>query len=313
MRRLTECPICDASEIRFNYRGQTTRSPLDPKHWDVYRCDVCDHGFISPQPEWSELADYYHEHYQAYGPSHGLVEDFGDIVHKARGCGEYRHVSISPGLRILDVGCGGGSFLTVARALEASVRGIEPSSFGAKTARGHGLDVFEGTLEGYIATAPTERYDLITFSHVIEHLANPITTLVHAASLLDTDGMIWFSIPNGACRSARVLKWRWHSTDLPLHLHHFSLKSAKIAVEKAGLSVRNLGTYSMPAAVRESMLLEMRYRWGIPRSLSKRLLPDQFAERHASKMDQKKVGEAILGEFVLASDHKYGDSFGGSL
>ncbi|MCX7396099.1 MAG: hypothetical protein NT138_00300 [Planctomycetales bacterium] len=43
---------------------------------------------------------------------------------------------------------------------------------------------------------------------------------------------------------------------------------------------------------------------GGPRSLLMRVLPQRLVERYASRIDQKKVGEAFLGEFVLASDRR---------
>ena len=109
------------------------------------------------------------------------------------------------------------------------------------------------------------------------------------------------AVPNGACRSARRLEWRWHSTDLPLHLQHFSPQSMRVAAERAGLLVRSLQTYSLPAAVRASILSEWRFRWGVPRRIGCTLLSEKFVDRYAARLDRGLAGEAILAEFGLAS------------
>lgn len=297
MRELSSCPICNSTAWRNSYIGQTTRNPNDPSRWAVAQCLVCDHGFLNPQPTWDELDPYYNANYQPYHSSHGLTQSLESTVAKAKSTGTYNHVAIRPGLRILDVGAGGGAFLTVAKALGAHAVGVEPSSFGVRAARANGHDIFEGTLEQYVASGARERFDVITFSHVIEHLPNPIGTLALAATLLSDGGRIWMAVPNAACRSARRLQWRWHSADLPIHLHHFSPQSIRVAADKAGLSLHSLNTYSLPAAVRSSVLLEWRHRWMVPQKVGSAVLSTSSIEQRATRMDKDVVGEAILAEF----------------
>jgi len=297
MQLLTSCPICASQDFRQVYSGRTSRNPEDPKRWEFARCSACGHGFLNPQPQWDELGAYYNAGYQPYESSHRVAEDAESTARKAKAEGSYRHVAVRPGLRILDVGAGGGSFLAVTKALGAEVRGVEPSPVGARVIRDQGLDVFEGTLEEYAATGPPDRYDLITFSHVVEHLPDPTATLTLAATLLAPGGMIWAAVPNGACRSARVLKWRWHSTDLPLHLHHFSPQSMRVTAENAGLALRSLRTYSLPSGVRTSVLAEWRRRWKVPPRFGKLLLSQRSLDRRAARMDRATAGEAILTEF----------------
>lgn len=310
MRDLSICPICGSREWSNSYTGQTTRNPDDPGRWQVAQCSTCDHGFLNPQPTWDELDQYYNANYQPYDSTHGLTESLESTVSKARSSGTYNHVAIRPNLRILDVGAGGGAFLTVAKAMGAHAVGVEPSSFGVRAARAKGLDVFEGTLEQYVASGVRERFDLITFSHVIEHLPDPIGTLALAATLLTDGGRIWLAVPNAACHSARRLQWRWHSADLPIHLHHFSPQSMRVAAEKAGLALHSLNTYSLPAAVRSSVLLEWRHRWMVPQKVAAPFLSQTFINQKAVRMDADCVGEAILAEFqksapkvLLASEH----------
>lgn len=299
MRQLSRCPICGSDRWQRIYSGRTTRRPVDVKRWHLARCSACDHGFLNPQPSFDDLADYYHSDYNPYDPSHGLADSLEATIARARSQGGYRHVSIRPNMTILDVGAGGGSFLQVAKALGANVTGVEPSPFGVRAARARGLDVFEGTLDQYVATSPA-RFELITFSHVVEHLTEPAVDIALAAKLLAPGGRIWIAVPNGACRSARQLGWRWHSTDLPLHLHHFSPGSMRLLAEQAGVMLANLYTFSLPKAVRGSILQEWRQRWKVPRRLGNAILSQAFVDRKAARMDAKGAGEAIVAEFVAS-------------
>ena len=299
MRQLQGCPVCRSDYLTYHYTGRTTRNPIDPATWNVWQCERCNHRFLNPQPTWEELRDYYHEQYKAYDPSHGLESDFDAVVQRARECGEYRHVSIRPGMRVLDVGCGGGSFLRVARELGAKVEGVEPSTVAAQRACQYGLSVFKGTLEQYAGQVGSDNlFDLVTFSHVIEHVPDPIETLATAGGLLNENGMIWVKVPNGDCRFARALGWRWHSTDLPLHLMHFSLTSIRVTAEHAGLSVRRLYTYSLPRAVGSSIILMLKHRWMIPARVGRRLVWAGYIARKAVELDRKSVGEAIIAELI---------------
>lgn len=297
MRDLSICPICGSRAWRHSYTGRTTRNPDDPSRWVVAQCSTCDHGFLNPQPGWDELNQYYNSNYQPYDASHGLMESLESTISKARSSGSYNHVAIQPDLRILDVGAGGGSFLAVAKALGAHAVGVEPSSFGVRAARANGLDVFEGTLEQYVDSGVRDRFDLIMFSHVIEHLPDPIATLALAATLLAEGGRIWLAVPNAACRSSRRLKWHWHSADLPIHLHHFSPQSIQVTADRAGLFLHSLNTYSLPAAVRSSILQEWRHLWMLPQRVGSAFLGQAFIDQRAARMDEDGVGEAILAEF----------------
>ena len=108
--------------------------------------------------------------------------------------------------------------------------------------------------------------------------------------------MVWLAVPNGACRSARKLEWHWYSTDLPVHLMHFSPASVRVAAERAGLNVERLYTVSPAWAVRDSLCLELRVRWLIPHRISHRLLSTKSIQSYADRIDRETNGEAIIVE-----------------
>jgi 2-polyprenyl-3-methyl-5-hydroxy-6-metoxy-1,4-benzoquinol methylase len=300
MQELTSCPICGSQDIHFHFKGHTTRNPNDQKIWSVYRCGDCTHKFMNPQPDWDELSVYYSSEYEAYNKSHGAeANDDERIIQQAKLEGQFRHIPIPEGKRLLDVGCGGGFFLRIAKQLGAKVKGIEPSPIGAECARASGLDVFNGTLEQYLEQERIqEQYDIITCNHALEHMPNPVQTLSGMKKLLAPNGFIWLSVPNADCTFAKELGWRWHSTDLPYHIMQFNPKSLSQAAKLADLNIQRQSTYSLPKALSSSLTLLLRYRWLIPQRISSKLMPKKYIDKVAQTLDLRGEGEAILTELI---------------
>lgn len=303
MNLLEKCPLCRSRSIRFDYSAPTTREGIDEgRTWDVWRCVQCTHGFMNPQPAWEELAPYYSSRYEAYDPGHGSTEDDGRAAARAVAEGRLRHIPLPAGKRLLDVGCGGGFFLRVARKLGAVVEGIEPSIHGVEQTRSAGIPVFHGTVERYVAAGNAGPFDVITSNHVIEHVPDPVATLTAMRTLLAPGGFLWIAVPNAAYSLCRKLRGRWHSTDLPYHLMQFSPESIALAGRMAGLKVERQSTESIPEIVAGSLRLYLRYRWGLPRRLTGRvaMIDRVLAPRFARRVDRQCRGEAVLTEFSPA-------------
>jgi 2-polyprenyl-3-methyl-5-hydroxy-6-metoxy-1,4-benzoquinol methylase len=254
---------------------------------------------MNPQPSWEELAPYYSSSYEPYDPSHGATSTDDEVVTRAQETGEFRHVKVAPGARILDVGCGAGYFLRIANRLGAIAEGIEPSEVAAQRAKDVGLSVFQGTLEDFADRFPDRQYDLITSNHVLEHVPEPVRTLSAMRRLLAPRGLIWIGVPNAACSFCQTMKGNWHSADLPYHLMQFTPQSLEHAGRLAGLRLHFLSTFSLATATAASIRLLLRYRYFIPRRLTLQLgvIDTYFAPRLAERMDSKRRGEAILAQF----------------
>jgi 2-polyprenyl-3-methyl-5-hydroxy-6-metoxy-1,4-benzoquinol methylase len=256
---------------------------------------------MDPQPTWEELAEFYTSSYGAYDPSYGVGEDESAVVEKALETRKFRQVTIQPGMRVLDVGCGGGSFLRIARRMGAIVKGVEPSSIAAARTRAQGIDVFEGTLDQYVETEGDKgEFDLITASHVLEHVPRPVDTLRQMKSLLAPGGQICISVPNAANPFARTLKGRWFNADLPLHLMQFTPRSLEEASRHAGLKAVRRCTSNWMPGMWGSVLLFLRVYLLIPRKLSSRFkwLERSMAPRLANWLDRREAGEELHCWFV---------------
>lgn len=100
---------------------------------------------------------------------------------------------------ILDVGCGAGDNAALLRARDPSKRvyGITLSHSEAEVARGRMQACWVADVEqGLPAEALARAYDLVVFSHVLEHLRDPATVVARCVELLQPGGYVLIAVPN---------------------------------------------------------------------------------------------------------------------
>lgn len=98
------------------------------------------------------------------------------------------------GKRLLDVGCAHGWFLDRAAADGMTGVGIEPDEVVADRTRARGLDVRPGFFPD--AVGVDERFDLIAFNDVLEHIGDVRATLRACAEHLAPGGQVLVNAPS---------------------------------------------------------------------------------------------------------------------
>ncbi len=137
--------------------------------------------------------------------------------------------------KLLEVGCGIGTFLEEAKKTGWEVLGIEVSPWATGYCReSKNLEVHLGTLED----APFDKgsFDFVVFNHVIEHLLHPVNTLSLAKEYLNNSGILVTAVPNYRSIQAKIRKENW----FPLmgeHLYQFTPKTLKKTLEQSGFRV----------------------------------------------------------------------------
>ena len=123
--------------------------------------------------------------------------------------------------RLLDVGCATGTDLEAFKAAGWSVSGVEASPYAASMARSRlGCEVRVGAFEE--VALPDESFDVVRFSHSLEHLPSPRKALEKARRLLQPCGLLWIEVPNAASLERRFFGRHWFGWDVPRHLYHFT-------------------------------------------------------------------------------------------
>lgn len=146
---------------------------------------------------------------------------------------------ISPGSRVMDIGCGTGEFLAVLNA-DYKVVGIEPEPKAAHWATNRfGFKVYTGDLNH---TFPKlNQFDLITMWHSLEHIPDPQETLDNVHKCLDDNGWLLIALPNFRSLDARIYRSCWVAYDAPRHLWHFSKSQLIQICDKAGFKFVRAG------------------------------------------------------------------------
>jgi 2-polyprenyl-3-methyl-5-hydroxy-6-metoxy-1,4-benzoquinol methylase len=141
----------------------------------------------------------------------------------------------SPDARLLDVGCGSGTYLKLMRDLGWQVRGVELDEGAVRTARKAKLDVRQGTMDD-LDPEVDGLFDVVTVGHVIEHTHDPVAALRAACSVLKPGGMLWIGTPNLGSLGAHLFRARWRALEPPRHLVVFTGASLTLALERAGFT-----------------------------------------------------------------------------
>jgi 2-polyprenyl-3-methyl-5-hydroxy-6-metoxy-1,4-benzoquinol methylase len=165
--------------------------------------------------------------------------------------------------RVLEIGCALGATGGYLKEQHGcTVVGVEIDARMAEVARGHLDQVLVGDLNRSSLTdlVGDQRFDLIFFGDVLEHLIDPWSTLAAARSLLTAEGRIVASLPNinhVTTLASLIFLRRWPYRDRGLHdrthLRFFTRKNLVELYESAGLEIeaesRNLRIIDPVASV----------------------------------------------------------------
>lgn len=188
------CLVCESAAARLLYRLP---------HISVVRCDACDQIYLHPLPTEADIQTLFSGLYangdggmpelQGYygfcfddrpdNPLVQLYESWLDALERHR----------PPG-RLLDVGCGTGLFLVVARRRGWRPVGVDDCAEAARHAiETFGCDVRIGDVE---SLELDERFDAITMWDVLEHSRRPVNLLRTLRGALAPGGVLGVACPN---------------------------------------------------------------------------------------------------------------------
>lgn len=240
-REHARCAACGSSrsEPEFTASDPDGQSPLP---FDVVRCSACGMVFVSPRPAGEDLGRFYTAgYYDKPGEdSGGLGRRLARMFMLERAAKAGR--GMPPG-RVLDIGCGEGTFLAAMRRRGWDAWGVEVSSEGsARAAARPGLHVLNKPLED-CALEPAS-FDLITLWHSIEHVPDPEKLLRRAAGLLKEGGSLFLAFPSADSWDFKLFGPRWFHLDPPRHLHYFSPATMAALLERCGLEATRVSHLS---------------------------------------------------------------------
>lgn len=260
LERVENCPVCGGIPRDQLYSGLTDRIfHCAPGAWNIYQCRGCRSAYLDPRPSLDSICLAYRNYYTHQGVqrsataalsplrkfARALVNGYRNRQYGGELLPEYKlgaHIiplipmlrqtldrqlrylpPVKPGARLLDVGFGSGEFMELARQVGWRVLGVDLDQLAVANALVAGLDVSQGDIKSFGDTS--EQFDVITMSHVLEHVHNPSETVAQAYQLLKPGGLLYIDTPNIDAYGHQHFGAYWRGLEAPRHLVIFNWAS----------------------------------------------------------------------------------------
>jgi len=275
LESVPSCPVCGSLQRTMLYNDLTDRVfNVAPGTWSLYRCTQCESAYLDPRPNEATIGLAYAEYYthitedtpeaQPKNPLvrqlHAWVNDYINARYglarkpaalggrwlvplvpsfKAKANARMRHLPKPPtfGGRLLDVGFGNGDFLKLATEMGWQAEGIDFDPEAVAVAEARGLNVRCASAADL--SDQNEQFDIITLSHVIEHVHDPIGLLNNLYRLLKPGGLLWLETPNLDSLGAQRFGRNWRGLETPRHISLFNQTSLRASLANTGFEQIN--------------------------------------------------------------------------
>jgi 2-polyprenyl-3-methyl-5-hydroxy-6-metoxy-1,4-benzoquinol methylase len=218
-----DCPLCGSGERRLAYRFPESA---------YHRCVRCGLVYLSPRiSEECMLRLYQDESYFAGERSLGYeTYEADEPVYRLTFERRLRDLArFKSGARLLDIGCGTGLFLDVARRAGWEAFGLDASRYAVSTRPD---DLTEWIQTGTLETVEYEpgSFDAVTMFDFFEHVYRPAEFAKRVARILAPGGVVVVATPNYDSWMRRILGRRTVSFKIPEHVAYYTRDTLAIAV-----------------------------------------------------------------------------------
>lgn len=150
---------------------------------------------------------------------------------------------------VLDVGCGNGWLLAAFQSHGWSAEGVDFSSWAEPFARRHGYTLHQTTLER--AGLPENRFDVVTSTSTLEHIARPYEHVREILRVLKPGGRAYVAgMPNYGSLAVRLGLSAFAHNLPPRHVNYFTRASLQNLLAMPGIRERagraRVSSYGVP-------------------------------------------------------------------
>jgi 2-polyprenyl-3-methyl-5-hydroxy-6-metoxy-1,4-benzoquinol methylase len=236
------CVMCGSANSELVL---TAEDHYTGEFFSLSRCLQCACVYTNPRPTSTELGHYYPPAY--YGSKghrfRGGLEKVVGLFRQRLADNIYQQFP-TPG-KILEVGSGRGTLLAELARRGWQATGTEYSSALAVTSINYlGVSVFPAPnlLDCQFETAT---FQVVVCYHVLEHLPNPLETLIEIRRIIHPEGLLIVAVPNFGGWIAQLSHAKWFCLDVPRHLFHFTPNTLAAILSQAGFEVQKRSTFSL--------------------------------------------------------------------
>ena len=235
------CPLCSDRNFKILFRD----FGYDHREYSIVCCSSCSFSYLNPQPTALELEKIYETYYGETSESQEterhlhfrrpVFEELVSFINSRRGSDS----------TLVDIGCGNGDFISIAREHGWNVSGAEISGpaveYGVSK---RGLNILQSSLIEF--PFESAKFEVATILDVLEHLPNPKSTLKEIYRVLKPGGLLIARVPNTPFQlvKAKIQRLRhgkkFTTMATPLHLNHFNFESLSRMIVEAGFKIETV-------------------------------------------------------------------------
>ena len=142
--------------------------------------------------------------------------------------------------RLLDIGCGPGTFLQIAKVRGWDVQGIEFNTWCIENTRKMNICVHDKPLKN--SGFPEKFFKCVTLWTVLEHIMNPSELLSDIFKILSPGGILLILVPNLDSLANRILHEKSTTFSGDSHVNLFNAKSITRLLQDSGFAVKEYET-----------------------------------------------------------------------
>lgn len=234
------CPVCSIVEGKF-FKNSDNELIAKKYGTEFYKCKNCSVVYANRIPKnimdvYGDL-NYLKQAKQSY---------LSNVEYRKTRFGIERinlikqNLDSRKNIKLLDIGCGTGWFLELAKENFSSVYGLEPAKELAKnTEKRLNIKIFKNDM---IKEDFKMKFDVITMFDVIEHIPNPVECIEKSYDLLNNKGILIIFTPNNDSYAMNYLNAKSCILCPPDHLNIFNNKSLRKVSKYAGFKIKQYST-----------------------------------------------------------------------
>lgn len=229
-REFVVCNLCHNNASRHLYIKR-----YSGERYQIVKCKSCGLVYMNPRLREEKNKELYDEKYYYFNKT----EDSLNITKAINNFKILKKYNKTKG-SLLDVGCGKGFFLKIAKDNGWEVHGIDISDYAREFAKKQfNLNVSLGDLENIEFSE--KKFDVITLWDTLEHLRRPYEVLEKIKKLLKKEGRLFIKTPNINSIFYKLYRRYWLGFN-PFHLYYFSPKTLREILQQSGFRIVKLET-----------------------------------------------------------------------
>ena len=242
------CDTCGAADSVTVARARDFEFDTCENEFEFVRCTNCGLTYLKNRPDVAELPVIYPERYYRYNERLGSLVVWlrsRSLRAKVRAIARW----IPEESSVLEVGCGDGQLLRIARSLRPSwcVAGVDMSPVACRSLTQAGIRAHCTRFEELRGLEATQ--DAVVMNQLIEHVESPTATLEQVHQVLRPGGIVSIETPCVDAWDARIFRERcWGGWHCPRHWYLYDRGTVQQALSKTGFDVQHVSYLLSPYA-----------------------------------------------------------------